>query len=87
MAVKETTNERHERRAERGELCTCGQLAVVVFVTERFGETGWCGANDGGAKGPCRFCGDGVGHDGLRCPRYSVRADLPIERPGDGEYQ
>jgi len=60
-----------ERPAESGELCTCGRQASVVFIGGRFGNTGWCGLSDGGAKGPCRFCG-GAGHTG-RCPRYQLR--------------
>jgi hypothetical protein len=87
VAVEEMSNGRRERRAEAGELCTCGRPAVVVFVTERFGETGWCGTNDGGAKGPCWFCGDGVGHDGLRCRRYRLRVELPIEQTADREQR
>jgi hypothetical protein len=87
LAVEEASNERRERRAVAGEFCTCGRAAVVVFVTEWFGETGWCEPNVGGAKGPCRFCGDGVGHDGLRCPRYRPRVEIPIERTADGEQR
>jgi len=32
-----------ERPAEPGETCTCGEPAVVVFVTERWGDVGYCG--------------------------------------------
>jgi hypothetical protein len=65
-----------ERPACRGELCTCGRTAQVVFVSEKWGEVGWCGVSDGGAKGPCPFCGDAAGHDGLRCPDYRLRLDF-----------
>lgn len=61
-----------ERAAEEGEVCTCGRAARVVFVTERWGEVGWCGRADGGRKGPCAFCGDPAGHAG-RCPSYVLR--------------
>jgi hypothetical protein len=64
-----------ERPARAGELCTCGRPAIVVFVTEEWGEVGWCGVSDGGAKGPCPFCGDAAGHDGLRCPHYRLLLD------------
>jgi hypothetical protein len=68
-----------ERPARAGELCTCGRPAVVVFVTEEWGEVGWCGVSDGGAKGPCPFCGDAAGHDGLRCSHYRLRLDSQIQ--------
>lgn len=63
-----------ERRAELGELCTCGRQAITVFITDKFGETGYCGMSDGGAKrGPCPFCG-GPRHDSSeRCPQYRLR--------------
>jgi hypothetical protein len=65
-----------ERRAEPGERCTCGRQAVVVFHTDTFGETGWCGRADGGEQtGPCPFCG-GQRHQG-RCPAYRLRPDPP----------
>lgn len=62
-----------ERPARPGELCTCGRPAAVVFLTEQWKPTGWCGISDGGAKGPCIFC-DGPAHDGERCPRYQLRS-------------
>jgi hypothetical protein len=64
-----------ERRAEPGEVCTCGRPAVTVFVGTRLGETGYCGRPDGGEPGPCPFCGDAGRHDGMpgRCPEYRVR--------------
>lgn len=39
-----------ERPARPGELCTCGRPAVVVYVTEKFGEVPYCGIPDGGAR-------------------------------------
>jgi hypothetical protein len=42
--------ESSERPAEPGELCTCGRQAVVVYVTEQFGDIGYCGIADGGAN-------------------------------------
>jgi hypothetical protein len=64
-----------ERPGQRGELCTCGRQAVVVFHTDTFGETGWCGRADGGEQaGPCQFCG-GPRHQGGRCPSYRLRLE------------
>ena len=60
------------RPAQPGEVCTCGRLAVVVFLTERWGATGWCGVSDGGRKDACTFC-DTTAHDGERCPQYRLR--------------
>ena len=68
-----------ERTAQPGQYCTCGRRAVTVFITEDFGETGWCGVSDGGAQaGPCPFCG-GARHEG-RCPNYQLRPGPP-DRP------
>jgi hypothetical protein len=65
-----------EHPAEPGELCTCGRQAVVVYSGGRYGETGWCGRADGGAKeGPCPFCG-GARH-ASRCPSYLPRLTRP----------
>jgi len=52
------------RRAELGELCTCGRQAVEVHTGGRFGDTGGCGLPDGGAPadGVCTFCGDTIDH-------------------------
>jgi hypothetical protein len=61
-----------ERLAEPGELCTCGRPAIIVYLGGRYGDTGWCGLSDGGAKGPCSFCGDPVPHIG-RCKHYELR--------------
>jgi len=46
--------------------------ALVVFLSDQWGPTGWCGISDGGAKGPCAFCG-GAAHSGQRCPRCQLR--------------
>ena len=66
--------ESHQRRAQPGELCTCGRQAITVFVTEKWGETGYCGRTDGGRSGPCPFCGDDR-HEFGRCPEYRLRLD------------
>lgn len=43
-------NMRTNRPAEPGETCTCGRPAVVIYQTEQFGDVGYCGIPDGGAK-------------------------------------
>jgi hypothetical protein len=66
-----------ERRAEPGELCTCGRQAIVVYLGGAFGPTGHCGIQDGGDRtGPCPFCG-GPRHSEMqgRCPQYRLRLD------------
>jgi hypothetical protein len=72
-----------ERPACEGDRCTCGRPARVVFVSEKWGEVGWCGVSDGGAKGRCLFCGDAAGHKSLRCPDYRLR--LNSRTAGDQE--
>jgi hypothetical protein len=63
-----------ERPAEPGELCTCGRQAVVVYLHGRYGDTGWCGQQDGGRQpGPCPFCG-GARHP-WRCRLYRLRLE------------
>lgn len=70
-----------ERRAEPGELCTCGRQATVVFLGGQYGPTGYCGIGDGGAQnGPCPFCGSEQKHrtsygDPSRCPNYQLRPE------------
>lgn len=32
-----------ERPARPGEKCSCGRPATVVYITERFGDVGYCG--------------------------------------------
>lgn len=66
-----------ERSAPSGERCTCGRQALVVFVTEAWGEVGWCGRSDGGRRGRCVFCGEAAGHFEERCWRYTVLPDAP----------
>jgi hypothetical protein len=56
------------RGAVAGELCTCGRPAVQVILAEpgdAWGDTGYCGLDDGGApaEGVCTFCGDTIDHD------------------------
>ncbi len=65
-----------QRYANKGELCTCGRQAVVVYLGGTFGPTGDCGIRDGGDHtGPCPFCG-GPRHQS-RCPQYRLRLDAP----------
>jgi hypothetical protein len=56
------------RAATPGELCTCGRPADRVVLAEPgdpWGDTGYCGLDDGGApaEGVCTFCGDTIDHD------------------------
>lgn len=69
-----------QRPAVPGELCTCGRQAVVVFITEQFGETGYCGIEGAAARPvlPCPWCGATEPHkqpwgDPARCPDYTLR--------------
>lgn len=67
-----------ERRAEPGEVCTCGRPAVKVFIGGKFGDTGYCGLPDGGLPGPCPFC-EGPRHE-QRCPQYQLRPVPPSDQ-------
>lgn len=71
--------EQAQRRAEEGELCTCGRPAITVYISDEWGETGYCGVSDGGQPGPCVFCGAARPHDG-RCPEYRIRLDREVGR-------
>lgn len=53
------------RPALPGELCTCGRQAVDVIATERFGDIGACGLDNGGEpeNGWCPFCENELRHD------------------------
>lgn len=53
------------RRAEPGELCTCGRQAVEVYDTPRFGPIGACHRQNGGQPegGWCPFCENELRHD------------------------
>lgn len=62
------------RSALPGERCTCGRPARDVLITERWGETGYCGLSDGGQKGPCVWCGSAEESHG-RCPQYRIREE------------
>ena len=73
-----------ERPASAGERCTCGRQATVVFVTEAWGEVGWCGRSDGGRRGRCVFCGDPAGHTEELCPLYTLCLDDRRPDPGPG---
>lgn len=72
-----------ERQAEPGERCTCGREARIVFVTERWGDVGWCGRSDGGRKEPCVFCGAPAEHE-TRCSSYSLRPPGKGRPPVEG---
>jgi hypothetical protein len=65
-----------QRPARPGELCTCGRPAQIVFLTEQWGPTRWCGISDRGATGPCVFC-NGPAHTNERCPRYQLHPPQP----------
>lgn len=39
-----------DRPARPGEKCGCGRPAVIVYVTEKFGDVGYCGIPDGGKQ-------------------------------------
>jgi hypothetical protein len=72
----------NERRAAPGELCTCGRPARLVYITERWGEVGWCGVSDGGRRGRCVFCGDPAGHPAeQRCASYALRPPMGGPEP------
>lgn len=69
-----------QRRAEPGELCPCGRPAAVVYLSEKWGDTGDCLVPDGGQEGPCVFCGQEDAHPYSRCPAYRLRLDREVER-------
>lgn len=75
-----------QRPARAGERCTCGRAAVVVFTGGPFGDTGYCGIPDGGARTePCPFCGRPRGsHAFARCPRYQLNPQAGQPRGGGG---
>jgi hypothetical protein len=58
-----------------GERCTCGRLDVIVFVTDKRGEVGWCRRSDGGRRGPLVFCGAAGDRPEGRCPACRLRLD------------
>lgn len=69
-----------ERRAEPGELCTCGRQAITVISTDRFGDVGHCGIEGAAFRPvlPCSWCGSSEPHkeswgDPGRCPDYQLR--------------
>jgi hypothetical protein len=72
-----------QRPAVAGERCTCGRLAVFVFVTDEWGAVGWCGWSDGGRRGPCVFFGAAGGHPEGRCPAYRLRPDVEKAHQAD----
>ena len=47
-----------DRRPEPGERCTCGRLAVTVFVGSDGHETPWCGLSDVAPAEPAPGCPD-----------------------------
>lgn len=69
-----------QRRAQPGELCTCGRQAVTVFSNEQFGDVGHCGIEGAAFRPvlPCPWCGTTKAHtqawgDPARCPDYTLR--------------
>lgn len=67
---------RTRRPAVPGEVCTCGQPAVVVFDHPALGvPMGSCLELDPQPRtGPCPFCGRLGRHDGDGiCPSYTLR--------------
>jgi hypothetical protein len=75
-----------QRPAEFGDLCTCGRQAVVVYISEEYGEVGHCGVEGSAAQPilPCPFCHSSKPHkaswgDPAKCPDYRLR---PV-RPSD----
>lgn len=66
-----------ERPAAPGERCTCGRPAIVVYITDDYGPIGFCGISDGGAKGPCYFCGTTHHPDDPVCPHYKLLPPKP----------
>jgi hypothetical protein len=80
-----------DRRAELGELCSCGRQADIVITSPLWGDVGACNIDGGGQRPilPCPFCGATEAHrqpndwypDGfevVKCPQYQLR---PGERP------
>jgi hypothetical protein len=68
-----------QRPAQPGECCTCGRQALVVYLTERSGEVGWCCLSDGGRGGACPLGGEQAGHSQEPCLSYTLR---PGPAPG-----
>jgi len=71
-----------ERRAEPGELCTCGRQAIVVYLGGAFGPTGDCGIRDGGDQ-TARAC-SAAGHataSSRAAARVTGSASTPTVRP------
>lgn len=66
------------RRADTGELCTCGRQAVEVFVfSDGRPDVGYCGVADGGGHiTPCPFCNAPAAHGDEVCPHYRLRPNL-----------
>jgi hypothetical protein len=70
-----------QRPARPGECCTCGRQALVVYLTERCREVGWCGLSDGGQRGACPFCGEQARHPPERGPSYTLPGRAPGPEP------
>lgn len=69
-----------QRRAVAGEVCTCGRPAVTVFLSDEWGETGYCGI-EGRKPEICPFCGSNQCTG--RCPEYRIR---PADEDQDDDY-
>lgn len=73
-----------QRVARPGELCTCGRAAVTVFISEEYGEVGYCGIEGSAANPvlPCPWCSSVEPHkqswgDPAKCPEYQIRPPDP----------
>jgi hypothetical protein len=71
-----------ERPLRAGELCTWGRSARMMFVNEGWGEVGWGGISDRGARGPRSVCQSPSGHDAQRWPEY-----LRLDSRAPGEWE
>ncbi|ACQ80108.1 hypothetical protein Bcav_1852 [Beutenbergia cavernae DSM 12333] len=70
----------YQRRARPGELCTCGNPAAIVTVTEGFGVWGDCREVHDELFGRCPFCEQDRGtHLHWRCDDYQLRRDVGVE--------
>jgi prepilin-type N-terminal cleavage/methylation domain-containing protein len=48
--MNNATDQPRTREPRPGELCSCGRPAVLVYLTDNFGDVGWCGRSDGGDR-------------------------------------
>lgn len=80
-----------ERPARDGETCTCGAPAVTVYITERFGEVGYCGVPGAGheqQQAPehpdwCVHHDANPGHSHMSKPFANTVYVVIVQHPGD----